>query len=139
MAKAELKTRPNDSSVETFLNSVEDERQRANSFRVLELMRRVTGEEPRMWGTAIIGFGSQYLKYASGLELDWPLTAFSPRKGTLTLYIMGGFKRYDRLMAKLGKHKTGKSCLYIKRLSDIDENVLEDLVSASLDHIKNKP
>jgi len=135
MAKTELKTRPNDASVEDFLHTVTDEQQQTDSFKVLEMMQSITGEPPKMWGNAIIGFGSKPLKYASGRELDWPLTAFSPRKGNLTLYLTDGFKKYDELMAKLGKHKTGKSCLYVKRLSDIDEEVLEILVKESVKHI----
>jgi hypothetical protein len=138
MAKADNKTQLTDASVEAFLNTVEDEKQRADSFKVLELMSRVSGEEPKMWGPAIIGFGLRHLKYESGREMDWMLTGFSPRKSNLTLYIMGGFKKYDELMAKLGKHKTGKSCLYVKRLSDIDKSVLEELVASSIDHIKSK-
>lgn len=137
MANAELKTKINDASVEKFLNGVTDEQQREDAFRVLELMREVTGEEAKMWGTAIIGFGRHHLKYASGRELDSALVAFSPRKANLTLYITDGFDKYDEYMAKLGKHKTGKSCLYIKHLSDIDEDVLKDLIAASVENVKN--
>ncbi len=104
---------------------------------VLEIFKKATGEEPKMWGPAIIGFGHRVLKYDSGRELDWMLTGFSPRKGNLTFYIMSGFVRYDELMAKLGKHKTGKSCLHIKRLSDIDESILTELIAASIGHINN--
>lgn len=141
MAKAELKTRPNDASVEDFLNTVVDERRREDSFTVLELMKRVSGEEPMMWGPAIIGFGTRMLKYASGRELDWPLVAFSPRKANLTLYIMectDGSSKYDKLLARLGKHTTSKACLYIKRLSDIDQGVLEELIATSLNDIKSQ-
>ncbi len=137
MAKAELKTKLNDASVEAFLNSVADEQQRADSFKVMEIMQRLTGEEPKMWGPSIVGFGSVQLKYATGRELDWMLTGFSPRKTSLTLYIADGFATYDDLMQKLGKHKPGKSCLYIKKLSDIDENVLEELIASSLEHVKS--
>lgn len=137
MANAELKTKINDASVEEFLNGVADGQQRDDAYRVLELMREVTGEEPKMWGTAIIGFGRHHLKYASGRELDSTLVGFSPRKASLTLYITDGFDKYDEYMAKLGKHTTGKSCLYIKRLSDIDETVLRDLVAASVENVKN--
>lgn len=137
MANAELKTKINDASVEKFLNGVTDEQQREDAFRVLELMREVTGEEAKMWGTAIIGFGRHHLKYASGRELDSALVAFSPRKANLTLYITDGFDKYDEYMAKLGQHKTGKSCLYIKHLSDIDEDVLKDLIAASVENVKN--
>jgi hypothetical protein len=134
MAKVEVKTRPHDGSVEDFLNSVEDERQRSDSFRVLGMFERITGERGQMWGTAIVGFGHQVLKYSSGREMDWPLAGFSPRKGTLVLYIMDGFEKRNELMAKLGKHKTGKTCLYIKRLSDIDESVLEKIIDGSVWH-----
>ncbi len=137
MAKAELKTKETDASVDEFLNSVEDGARRADAFRALEIFKRLTGEEPKMWGPAIVGFGSQTLKYESGRELDWMLTGFSPRKANLTLYIMDGFSKYDELMARLGKHSTGKSCLYVKKLSDIDESVLEELITESLKNIKN--
>ena len=141
MAKAELKTRPNGANVEDFLNTVVDERRREDSFRVLELMKRVSGEEPKMWGPAIIGFGTRMLKYASGRELDWPLVGFSPRKANLTLYIMecmDGSSKYGELLARLGKHTTSKACLYIKRLSDIDQGVLEELIATSLSDIKSQ-
>ncbi len=133
---AELKTQKNDASVEDFLNSVSDAQKREDSFAVLELMREVTGEEPAMWGTNIVGFGSYHYKYASGREGDWPLAGFAPRERELTLYIMAGFERYEELLAKLGKHKTGKSCLYIKRLADVDPAVLKELVCASVKHMK---
>ena len=132
MANAEPKTKSNESSVEKFLNTISDEQQRTDSFAVLELMKRISKEEPRMWGTSIIGFGLHHLKYASGRELDWMLIGFSPRKGKTTLYITDGFDKYDEYLSRLGKHKTGKSCLYIKRLSDIDIGVLEELIKSSV-------
>ena len=131
-----LKTQKNDASVEDFLNNVSDAKKREDSFAVFELMREVTGEEPAMWGTNIVGFGSYHYKYASGREGDWPLAGFAPRKRELTLYIMAGFERYEELLAKLGKHKTGVSCLYIKRLADVDPTVLKELVSASVRHMR---
>lgn len=131
-----LKTQKNDASVEDFLNNVSDAKKREDSFAVLELMREVTGEEPAMWGTNIVGFGSYHYKYASGREGDWPLAGFAPRKRELTLYIMAGFEAYEELLAKLGKHKTGVSCLYIKRLADVDPTVLKELVSASVRHMR---
>ncbi len=134
---AELKTRKNDASVEDFLESVEDEGKRADSRAVLDLMRRVTGEEPAMWGGSIVGFGSYHYKYASGREGDWMKVGFSPRKQSLTLYIMSGFARFDELMARLGKHSTGKSCLYIKKLEDVDLEVLEELVRESVAHVES--
>jgi hypothetical protein len=136
VAEAELKTRETEASVEEFLNSIGDEERRRDSFHALEIFKRLTGEEPKMWGPSIVGFGSRVLKYDSGRELDWMLTGFSPRKGNLTLYIMDGFAKYDDLMARLGKHKTGKSCLYVKKLSDIDQAVLEELISESVASIR---
>jgi hypothetical protein len=133
---AEMKTVPTSASVEAFLNKVEDERKRADSFAVLELMQRVTGEPAVMWGDAIVGFGQHHYCYESGREGDWPLCGFSPRKQSLTLYIMGGFENYEALMARLGKHKTGKACLYINRLSDVDPAVLEELVRNSAAFVK---
>ncbi len=132
MAKAELKTKATGESVEGFLNGVADERQREDSFAVLEIMRRLSGHEPRMWGPAIIGFGDRHLIYDSGRELEWTEIAFSPRKGNLTLYVMCGSENTDDLLARLGKHKTSKACLYIKKLSDIDMGVLEELISDTL-------
>jgi hypothetical protein len=132
---AELKTQPHDGSVEAFLESVENERRREDAFTVLDLMKRVTGEEPVMWGPSIVGFGSYHYKYASGREGDWFVAGFSPRKQNLTIYIMSGFSKHDELMGKLGKHKTGKSCLYINRLDDVDMEVLEELVRASVEHV----
>lgn len=137
MAKAELKTKLNDASVKDFLNAVGDERKRADCFRVAELMGKLSGDEPKMWGPSIVGFGSVQLKYPTGRELDWLLVGFSPRKANITLYITDGFAKYDELMAKLGKYKTGKSCLYIKRLSDIDMDVLEDLITDSIKNIRS--
>ena len=133
---AEMKTQKNNASVEDFLNGVTDEKRREDSFGVLELMREVTGEEPAMWGTSIVGFGSYHYKYASGREGDWPLAGFSPRKRDLSLYIMAGFERYPELMSSLGKHKTGKSCLYIKRLDDVDQAVLKELVAVSVRYMR---
>jgi hypothetical protein len=133
---AEPKTRPNDASVEAFLNSVENAQKRQDAFAILDLMCAVTGETPKMWGDSIVGFGSYRYKYANGREADWPLTGFSPRKQNLTIYIMAGFEQYDALLQRLGKHTTGSSCLYIKRLSDIDLHVLQELVVQSAAHMK---
>lgn len=133
---AELKTQRNDKNVEDFLNTVSDEKKRTDSFTILELMEDVTGSEAEMWGDSIIGFGSYQYKYASGRDAEWFLTGFSPRKQNLTLYIMSGFDEYDDLLGKLGKHSTGKSCLYIKKLEDVDQDVLRELVSKSVEHMK---
>lgn len=131
----ELKTKPNKASVETFLESVGEAR-RQDCRTLVRIMKKVTKAEPVMWGRGIIGFGSYHYKYESGREGDWFLAGFSPRKQDLTLYIMAGFDRYQELLGKLGKHKTGQSCLYVKRLADIDLKVLEELVSASVTHMK---
>jgi len=131
MAKAELKTKENDSSVADFLRSVADDQQRADSLRIVEIFEKATGEKPKMWGPSIVGFGHRVLKYDSGRELDWMINGFSPRKANFALYGMTGGAIADELLAKLGKHKTGKGCLYIKKLSDIDENVLSKLVETS--------
>jgi len=132
---AEPKTKLNDGNVRDFLNEVEDEKKRNDSFKILKLMQEVTGEEPKMWGTSIVGFGSYHYKYASGREGDWMLTGFSPRKQSLTLYIMSGFEQYDDLLSKLGKYSTGKSCLYIKKTEDVDMDVLRELVKLSSEHV----
>ncbi len=133
---AELKTKKNDGDVVVFLNSVANEKRKADSFVVLDLMKEVTGEAPKMWGSSIIGFGSYHYKYESGREGDWFLTGFAPRKQSLTLYIMGGFDGYDELMGQLGKHTTGKSCLYIKKIEDVDQAVLRELVGSSVAHMR---
>jgi hypothetical protein len=135
---AELKTRPNDSSVEAFLDGITDERQRSDSRALCQLMREATALEPRMWGDSIVGFGSYHYCYGSGREGEWFLTGFSPRKQNLTVYIMAGFDDYPELMARLGKVKTGKSCLYLKRLSDVDAKVLEKLIAASVKDMKKR-
>lgn len=132
-----LKTRETTASVEEFLNSIVDETRRNDAFTVLALMKKVTGEEAKMWGSAIIGFGSRKLVYESGRELDWMNVGFSPRKANITLYIMDGFAKYEPLLARLGKHKTGKSCLYIDTLENVDVNVLKKLVEQSVQHIKS--
>ncbi|MGB8983226.1 MAG: DUF1801 domain-containing protein [Anaerolineales bacterium] len=138
MAKtAELKTKVNDASVTDFLNNVEDEQKRKDCLEVARMMEQVTKQQPKMWGTSIVGFGSYHYKGASGREGDWMLIGFSPRKQNITLYIMSGFERYPGLMKKLGKHSTGKSCLYIKRLSDVDVDVLKELMTESLKTMKN--
>ncbi len=132
MAKAKIKTTQNDASVEVFLNSITDEQQRADSIKIDEMMQRVTGEKPKMWGASIIGYGLRHIVSDSGREVDWLVIGFSPRKGKLSLYVrLGGDDRYDKYFARLGKHKTGTGCLYINKLSDIDEAVLEELFSAS--------
>jgi hypothetical protein len=132
---AELKTRPNDQDVEEFLNGIEDEKKREDCSTIVKLMQEITQNEPILWGDSIVGFGSYHYRYASGREGDWFLTGFSPRKGNITLYIMAGFDRYEALMEKLGKYKTGKSCLYIKKIEDIDLETLRELVRLSAEHV----
>ena len=132
---AELKTKLSDASVEVFLDGIADEAKRRDSYAILAMMQEVTGVEAKMWGDSIVGFGSYHYKYASGREADWPLVAFSPRKQNLTLYIMSGFEQYDELLQRLGKHSTGKACLYVKRLADIDLAVLRELVKLSVEHM----
>jgi hypothetical protein len=131
MAK-ELQTKETVASVEDFLNAVEDEQKRADAFAVAEMMRKATQAEPKMWGPAIVGFGSGTHKYPDGREMDWMRIAFSPRKAGLTIYLHGPMDFYDELFSKLGKHTTGKACLYIKRLRDVDRKVLKELIAASL-------
>lgn len=133
------KTHATDLDVADFIASIDDEDRRRDCLRVLEIMSKATGEEPRIWGAGMVGFGSYHYRYESGREGDWFLTGFSPRKANLTIYIMAGFDRYAELMQRLGKYKTGKSCLYIRRLADIDEGVLQELVSTSVQHMKQQP
>lgn len=133
---AELKTQKTDASVEAFLNSVADEQQRRDSFAVLDLMKKVSRAEPKMWGPAIVGFGQYRYKYDSGRENDWFPIGFSPRKGNLTLYLAGGLEPQADLLAQLGKHKTGKGCIYIKKLTDVDQAVLKQMLERCL---KNLP
>jgi len=128
---AEMKTKVNDASVEGFLNKVEDVQKRKDCFEVVEIMKQVTKEEPKMWGPAIIGFGSYHYKYESGREGDSPQIGFSPRKQNLTLYILLGSDPENPLLETLGKFTTGKYCLYIKKLADVDRNVLQELIKES--------
>jgi hypothetical protein len=136
MAKAELKTRPTDASVDNFIASVDNATRRKDAIKVLELFKRVTGEKPTMWGPAIVGFGSRALEYASGRELDWPIIAFSPRKQNMTLYVICNSPKQPELLAKLGKHSTSVSCLYIKKLADVNATVLESVVKDAYEHSK---
>ena len=135
---AELKTKVNNTSVKKFLDTVKDERKRKDCRELSALMRSITGRNPKMWGTAIIGFGSYHYTYKSGQEGDWMLTGFPPRKQNVSIYIMPGFSGYGAIMKKLGKYKTGKSCLYVKNLDDIDRGVLRKLVERSVADMKLK-
>ena len=131
----ELKTQPTERSVTDYLNSVEDEQKRRDCYTLLDLMQSVTGAEPVMWGDAIVGFGRYHYRGASGREGDWFVTGFAPRKRDLTVYLMSGFDAAADLLARLGKHHTGKGCLYLKRLQDVDLDVLRELVRQSVDRL----
>lgn len=136
MAKAEIKTKKTEASVEEFLNSIENAVRRTDGFRLLEMYTRITGEKPKMWGPAIIGFGDRKYKYPDGREMDWMIAAFSPRKQNLTLYVVCGSPKQPKLLEKLGRHSTSVACLYIKRLSDIDEKVLEAVIADAYEWVK---
>jgi hypothetical protein len=133
---AEMKTKVNDASVEEFLSNVEDEQKRKDCFEIVKIMRQVTRKEPKMWGPAIIGFGSYHYKYESGREGDMPQIAFSPRKQNLTLYVGLGNNSDEPLLKKLGKYTTGKGCLYIKKLTDVDRNILQELIAESFERAR---
>lgn len=135
---AEPKTRPTRASVAAYIKRLPDEQTRVDCKTLVALMQKVTGEKAVMWGPSIIGFGTYRLSYADGSEADWPISAFSPRKQDLTIYVGGGCDRYADLMSKLGKHRTGKVCLYIKRLADVDMKVLKQIVVASLRYMREK-
>lgn len=133
---AELKTKETGANVADFIEAVPDQQKREDSKVILKMMEEITGKPAKMWGPSIIGFDNYHYKYGSGREGDFLITGFSPRKTTLTLYLMAGFHRYEDLMSRLGKYKTGKSCLYVKVLSDIDMEVLRELISESVAHIR---
>ena len=133
---AENKTKPTNVRVSDFLNGVENPTRRADAKKVASIMRRITGKRAAMWGPSMVGYGKYHYHYQSGRKGEWMLTGFSPRKQALTIYIMPGFSRFRDLMAKLGKYKTGKSCLYIRRLADVDETVLERLIGESVSYMR---
>lgn len=133
---SEPKTKKTAASVEKFITSVKDESRRDDCYAVIEIMKAITKQEPAMWGSSIVGFGSYTYQYAGGKEADWPLAAFSPRKQDLTIYIMPGFENYPDLMKKLGKFKTSKACLYIKKLDDIHIPTLKQLIKTSIQEFK---
>lgn len=135
---AQNKTQPTPDSVSDFITGVEDKTRQANCVELVEMMSAITGEPAIMWGASIVGFGRYHYKYASGREGDFFLTGFSPRKQALSIYIISGFEIAPELMDKLGKFKTGKSCLYVKSLDDIDRNVLAQLVQNSVKHLREK-
>ena len=129
--KAELKTKKNEASVEDFIDAIKEEALREDCLEIAKIMKQVTKSDGKMWGSSIIGFGEQHLIYTSGRELDWMLMGFSPRKQNITLYLPGALESYQDLLNNLGKYTTGKGCLYIKKLADVDKKVLKELVSAS--------
>lgn len=136
---SDAKTKPTDASPTQFINAIEDKQKRADCKMVMKLMKAATGKRPKMWGDSIVGYGSYHYKYSSGREGDWPLIAFSPRKRDLSLYIMDGFDKRPKQMKKLGKFKTGKCCLYIKRLEDVDLEVLEEIINESAQSMAEDP
>ena len=129
---AELKTVPTKTSVDKFLKGITDEKKRADCYQIVKMMEKATKSKPKMWGTSIVGFGETHYVYESGREGDWFITGFSPRKQNLTLYVMGGFHQFEDLMKRLGKHSTGKGCLYINKMEDVDEKVLKELITKSV-------
>lgn len=133
---AELKTKPTKASVTAFINSIDDTQKKSDAKKIATMMRTATGKRATMWGTQIVGFGTYYYTNTAGKHFEWPLTGFSPRKQALSVYIMPGFSRFDALMKKLGKYKNGKSCLYIKHLSDVDEQVLQKLINESVKRMR---
>jgi len=137
MSKAN-KTQATDASVQEFIAAIESPEMRADCERLVEMMSDATGEKPRLWGPSIVGFGEYHYKYESGREGDFLRVGFAPRKRNLSIYIMPGFDEFQSLMDRLGKHSTGASCLYVKRLADIDEKVLDELIRASLDEMRKR-
>lgn len=132
------KTIANDTSVNAFIDTVEDERKRADSHELIELMRTITGHEPKLWGSSLVGFDSYHYRYASGREGDFFITGFSPRKTALAIYIMPGFDDYAEQLQRLGPHKTGKSCLYVKNLDAIDRDVLGEIIRDSVSAMRER-
>lgn len=137
MAKNQNKTVATDQSVLQFIESVDSEVKRNDALVLLDMMEDITNRPPVMWGSSLIGFGTYHYKYASGREGDFFITGFSPRKQALTIYIMPGFSEYDVILGKLGKFKTGKSCLYVKKLADIDQELLRDLITKSVAYMRD--
>ncbi len=132
----DLKTKPTGRSVSAFVAAIEDRNRRRECRELLKLMREVTGLRPKLWGSSIIGYGTYHYRYATGREGDWFLTGFSPRKSAISIYIMSGFSGSGNLMKKLGKHKTGVGCLYVRKLEDVDQLVLRELIRDSVEKLK---
>jgi hypothetical protein len=135
---AGLKTKQNNASVEGFIKKVKNKKRQEDAFAVLEMMKAITDENPKMWGPSIVGFGSYHYKYETGREGDMPIIGFSPRAQSLTLYVLPGADAFPELMDKLGRYKTGKSCLYINKLEDVDTKVLQKIITKSVQHTKKK-
>jgi hypothetical protein len=133
---SELKTQLTQDDARLFLASIPDEGRRADARTVCDILARITGEPPKMWGKAIVGFGQRHLKYDSGRELDWMEIGFSPRKANTAIYLSGGIDTYADLLARLGKHTTGGGCLYLRRVEDVDQAVLEELLTRSVTHVR---
>ena len=133
---AKNKTTETSISVSAFINAVNDEAKRNDSFALIEIIKKQTGLEPKMWGPSIIGFGSYHYKYDSGHEGDSPLVGFSPRAAALTLYLSGSFEQREELLEKFGKHKTDKGCIYVKKLDDIHIDTLQKMITNHIKHIK---
>lgn len=135
---SENKTKPTDVNVDDFLNEIDNPAQKQDTLKIIKMMKEITGEKPKLWGDSIIGFGEYRYKYASGREGDWFLTGVSPRKNNITLYLSYGFENHSDLMGELGKYKTGKACLYIKKLEDVNEAALKKLISRSAEEVKKR-
>ncbi len=135
---AKNKTVTNNEDVETFLSNIENDQKRIDAFELLELMRGITKERPKIWGKSIVGFGEYHYVYESGREGDMFITGFSPRKQDITIYIMTGFGKYKQKLIKLGKHRIGKSCLYLKKLENVDKGILKELITDSMHRMINK-
>ena len=135
---ATLKTKPTEASVQNFLNELENEQRKTECFELLQMFTEVTGEPAKIWGENMVGFGKYHYKYKSGHEGEWFLTGFSPRKQNLTIYIMTGFQDHEELLKDLGKFKTSSSCLYIKKLDNIDRGVLKKLIGTSVEEMKRR-
>lgn len=133
MAKNENKTKPNILNVDEYLDTITDDLKKSDSLKLVEIMKSVSGLEPVMWGASIVGFGTYHYKYASGREGDWFLIGFSPRKNNFSIYVKSYVENYEEELLKIGKHKTGKGCIYVKKLSDIDIEVLKDILRKSLE------
>ena len=138
MAKAKLKTTQNEKSVNDFIDSVENPKRCSDAKALLKLFNRITGLKPKMWGSSIIGYGRYEYKYESGREGEFMMTGFSPRKANSTVYIMPGYQDLSEMLGRLGKHKTGKSCLYINKLEDINQDVLEEIINFGLEYMREK-